>query len=123
MATCPDCGSPKVVKGVLDRIIEIGDWKEPSSPQGRPPYHYQVPLLFLPGVGPKTISLLLASFGTEMNVLHHVRYEELVSVVGERVALTIQQARQGKLIFNPGGGGTYGKVVPTVRRETGVSDG
>lgn len=123
VATCPDCGSPKVVKGVLDRIIEIGDWKEPSFPQGRPPYHYQVPLLFLPGVGPKTISLLLASFGTEMNVLHHVRYEELVSVVGERVALTIQQARQGKLIFNPGGGGTYGKVVPTVRRETGVSDG
>ncbi|MFY9140798.1 MAG: endonuclease Q family protein [Thermacetogeniaceae bacterium] len=123
VAICPDCGSSRMVKGVLDRIIEIGDWKEPSSPQGRPPYHYQVPLHFLPGVGPKTISLLLASFGTEMNVLHHVGYEELVSVVGEKVALTIRQAREGELVFSAGGGGTYGKVVSAVRRERGVRDG
>ena len=56
-----------------------------------------------------------------MNVLHHVRYEELVSVVGER-ALTIQQARQGKLIFNPGGG-EHTEGSSHCKEETGVSDG
>ena len=58
-----------------------------------------------------------------MNVLHHVGYEELVSVVGEKVALTIRQAREGELVFSAGGGGTYGKVVSAVRRERGVRDG
>lgn len=115
VVSCPLCGSAKVVKGVFDRIIEIGDYKEPQSPQDRPPYHYQVPLLFLPGVGPKTITKLLSHFGTEMNVLHQASYEELIGVVGEKIGRIIHEARQGELLITAGGGGTYGKVVSAAR--------
>lgn len=110
VTACPACGSSKVVKGVFDRLREIADWDVPCHPEARPPYHYQVPLIFLPGVGPKTISRLLDRFGTEMNVLHTARYEDLVETVGEKVGKVIQDARQGKLVIAAGGGGTYGKV-------------
>lgn len=111
VSSCPICGTTKIVKGVIDRIHEIKDREETDEPPERPPYHYQVPLLFLPGVGPKTVSKLLEQFGTEMNVLHVVSYQDLVKVVGEKVAKVIQDARQGKLALSAGGGGTYGKVV------------
>lgn len=111
VTACPACGSVKIVKGVLDRIQEIRDQDGQLHSLKRPPYHYQVPLLFLPGVGPKTVSKLLEQFGTEMNVLHSVSYQDLVKVVGVKVAKVIQDARQGKLVLMAGGGGTYGKVA------------
>lgn len=111
VSSCPTCGTTKIVKGVLDRIEEIRDREKVADLPERPPYHYQVPLLFLPRVGPKTVSKLLEQFDTEMNVLHVVSYQDLVKVVGEKVAKVIHDARQGKLAFNAGGGGTYGKVV------------
>ncbi|HBG22693.1 MAG: endonuclease Q family protein [Syntrophaceticus sp.] len=111
VSSCPTCGTTKIVKGVIDRIHEIRDREETADLPERPPYHYQVPLLFLPGVGPKTVSKLLEQFDTEMNVLHVVSYQDLVKVVGEKVAKVIQDARQGKLALSAGGGGTYGKVV------------
>ena len=99
-----------MVKGVLDRIWEIQDRETPLHPPMRPPYYHQVPLLFLPGVGPKTVSRLLERFGTEIDVLHRVTFEELVEAVGKRTATIIQQARLGKLAIAAGGGGIYGKV-------------
>lgn len=111
VSSCPTCGTTKIVKGVIDRIQEIRDRENVADLPERPPYHYQVPLLFLPGVGPKTVSKLLEHFDTEMNVLHVVSYQDLVKVVGKKVAKVIQDARQGKLAFSAGGGGTYGKVV------------
>lgn len=108
--SCTVCGSSHVVKGVFDRIREIEDWSTPIHPPERPPYYHQVPLLFMPGVGPKTVAKLLERFGTEMNVLHKADYEGLVDVVGKKRALVIDQARQGKLAIAAGGGGLYGKV-------------
>jgi len=111
VAVCPLCGSSQVVKGVLDRIAEIADYPEPRPPQHRPPYHYQVPLQFLPGVGAVTLGKLLNRFGTEMRVLHEAGREELVQVVGEKAAELIIQAREGRLPLLAGGGGHYGKAV------------
>ena len=68
--SCPLCGRRDIVKGVLDRITEIADYPEPRPPQHRPPYHYQVPLQFLPGIGAVSLGKLLNRFGTEMRVLH-----------------------------------------------------
>jgi uncharacterized protein (TIGR00375 family) len=110
VTACSACGSSRVVKGVLDRIWEIQDRETPLHPPMRPPYYHQVPLLFLPGVGPKTVSRLLERFGTEIDVLHRVTFEELVEAVGKRTATIIQQARLGKLAIAAGGGGIYGKV-------------
>lgn len=110
---CPYCGSPKLVRGVLDRIRSIADRSEPNVPPYRPPYHYQVPLEFIPGLGPAKLELLLDRFDTEMNILHHVPEEELAEAVGADLAKLIGMARSGRLELSAGGGGIYGKVKRT----------
>ena len=107
---CPKCGSNKVTFGVFDRIELIKDKKETKSPENRPPYIYQVPLGFIPGVGGKTIDKLLDNFDTEMNILHKLSKDDIESVVGEKVADAIEKARSGKATVQSGGGGNYGKV-------------
>ncbi len=107
---CEKCGSIKTVKGVLDRIVEIGDYQQSISPPLRPPYYHQVPLEFVPGVGKKTLSKLFSYFGTEMNILHKASYQEISQVVRFEIAHNIILARKGLLKLNPGGGGRYGKV-------------
>jgi uncharacterized protein (TIGR00375 family) len=111
VSRCPACGSEKVVKGVLDRIVEIGEYGEPRSPAHRPPYHYQVPLQMLPGIGAVALGKLLNRFGTEMRVLHEAAPEELEVVVGKKLAELVAQARTGNLRLLAGGGGRYGKAV------------
>jgi len=107
---CEKCGSDKIVKGVFDRIVEIGDCRQSVSPSHRPPYYHQVPLEFVPGVGKKTLNKLFDYFGTEMNVLHKASYQEISQVVGFEIAKNIILARKGLLNLSPGGGGKYGKV-------------
>lgn len=107
---CPYCGSAKLVRGVQDRIRSIADRSEPAVPAHRPPYHYQVPLEFIPGLGPAKFEALLRAFGTEMNILHRVSEQELAGVVGGDLAGSIAAARDGRLALTSGGGGTYGKV-------------
>ncbi len=107
VTSCPSCGSPKVVKGVLDRITELAN----PGKSVRPPYIHQIPLQFLPGVGPKTLEKLLQRFGTEMNVLHGTPEAELEAVVGPAVSRYILASRNGTLEVSPGGGGIYGRVL------------
>lgn len=109
--SCPICGGDRVVKGVLDRIAEISDYPEPRPPDHRPPYNYQVPLQFLPGIGAVSLGRLLNRFGTEMSVLHETDRRELELVVGRKLADLIVQAREGVLPLLAGGGGHYGKAV------------
>ena len=110
VSVCPKCGSQKVTFGVFDRIELIKDKKESKSPANRPPYIYQVPLTFIPGLGAKTIDKLLDKFGTEMTILHKLSQDDLEAVVGEKVAKEIILAREGKMKLQAGGGGTYGRV-------------
>ena len=107
---CPYCGSDKVTFGVFDRIELIKDKKESNSPKQRPPYIYQVPLTFIPGLGSKTIDKLLNKFGTEMTILHNLSKDDIEAIVGEKVASEIIASREGKMKIQAGGGGMYGKV-------------
>ncbi len=107
---CEKCGSDKIVKGVFDRIVEIGDYQQSLPPSHRPSYFHQVPLEFVPGVGKKTLDRLFSYFGTEMNILHKASYQEISQVVGFEIAQDIILARKGLLKLSPGGGGRYGKV-------------
>ena len=107
---CPICGSKKVTFGVFDRIELIKDKETTKSPDNRPPYIYQVPLNFIPGVGGKTVDKLLEAFGTEMNILHHLSQDDIEAVVGEKIAKNIVKAREGKMMVHSGGGGNYGKI-------------
>ncbi len=107
---CPMCGGKNVTFGVFDRIELIKDKKETKSPENRPPYIYQIPLGFIPGVGGKTITKLLDTFETEMNILHKLSKDDIEMVVGEKVANRIENARMGNAKIHSGGGGNYGKV-------------
>ncbi|GGF87327.1 endonuclease Q family protein [Paenibacillus abyssi] len=110
---CAMCGSMKLVRGVMDRIEQIaaliGRDTSCTAPD-RPPYINQVPLEFVPGLGPKLLNKLIAAFGTEMSILHATSPEQLASVAGEAVASLIIQAREGRLSLRSGGGGRYGRV-------------
>jgi len=107
---CLYCGHNKLIRGVMDRIQELADRSEPDMPSYRPPYRYQVPLEFFPGLGPKKLRTLLEQFGTEMNIVHRVPYQSLVDSVGDEIAGMIIKARTGELELTSGGGGYYGKV-------------
>ena len=107
---CPDCDSSNITMGVFDRIEVIKDKKETKSPDFRPPYIYQIPLTFIPGVGPKVIEKLLGNFETEMNVLHKMSRDDIEGVVGAKVANAISNACSGNVNIQAGGGGVYGKI-------------
>ena len=107
---CPKCGSSKVTFGVFDRIELIKDKKETKSPKNRPPYVYQIPLNFIPGIGGKTIEKLIDHFETEMNILHKLSKDDIEAFAGEKIACNIDRARNGKIQVESGGGGVYGKV-------------
>jgi len=120
---CPACGKAGLVGGVLDRILAIAKAGATSrgdtapggaSADARPPYFHQVPLRYVPGVGPATLRKLLARFGTEMHVLHRVPREDLAAAAGARLADRICAARAGtgSLDITPGAGGRYGRVKP-----------
>lgn len=108
MDECPECGHKKFTKGVAERILELKTAEK--GPSNRPPYIHQVPLQFIPGLGPKLLDKLLNHFGTEMAILHHVPINALSQVIPEKIANLIVRARMGTLSFDAGGGGRYGKI-------------
>lgn len=110
--SCEQCGGAKVTKGVVDRIVEIADYDEPTPPPHRPHYQYQVPLQFVPGVGAVTLNRLINRFGSEMAVLHEADEAEIARAVGGKIAGMIAQAREGTLPLQAGGGGRYGRAIP-----------
>lgn len=107
---CLKCNSENIIKGVMDRIVSIEDYKEPQHPDHRPPYYYQIPLDFVPKIGKKTLDKLIDTFGSEMEVLHKAEYDSLKNIVGREIAHQIILAREGKLKLQAGGGGKYGKI-------------
>jgi len=110
ITTCPDCDSSNITMGVFDRIEVIKDKETTQSPSFRPPYYYQIPLTFIPGLGGKTIDKLLDTFETEMNILHKLSKDDIEAVVGEKIANNIINAREGNVSIQAGGGGVYGKI-------------
>lgn len=106
---CTECHSRRIIKGVADRIQELADVTL-DGPK-RPPYIYQVPLEYLPHLGPKTFEKLVDSFQTEMNIIHHVPYKDLTEVVSEKLAQSIIRNREGKIAIKAGGGGRYGSLT------------
>lgn len=108
---CPKCGSDQIIVGVKDRVLEIAAAKAPQSPEFRPEYIYQVPLLDIPGIGKKTAAKLFENCGTEMDIIHHLSENKLKNLTSKNVFKKIQKARQKDFGFQSGGGGKYGKVI------------
>jgi uncharacterized protein (TIGR00375 family) len=108
--TCGKCGSSKFIKGVHDRIHELKSDSE-QKPINRPPYIHQIPLEFIPGLGPKTLLKLREAFGTDMDIIHAAPADQLKKIIKPALAEYILAARSGELSIQMGGGGTYGKIV------------
>ena len=106
---CTLCGNNKIIKGVADRILELKTAEK--GPADRPSYVHQVPLEFIPGLGPKLLQKLVNHFGSEMAILHEVPAEALNEVVPPKIAELIMQAREGEINLSAGGGGKYGKIA------------
>lgn len=107
---CLRCGSRKMVRGVMERVMGIANRKHPVHPLHRPEYYHQIPLEYIPGLEKKKLDLLLERFDTEMNILHRVGREQLAAAAGEEIAGYIIAAREGTLVLESGGGGKYGRV-------------
>ncbi len=107
---CPICDGKNVTFGVLDRILAMKDKLDTKCPEGRPPYIYQFPLGFIPGVGTRTVEKLLDAFGTEMNIIHKASRDDIEGVVGRKIADIMIDAREGRCKVESGGGGNYGKI-------------
>lgn len=105
---CTECGSTQIIKGVATRIQELSE-AFPNK-RNRPPYIHQIPLDFIPGIGPKMMERLIEAFGTEMNILHRVTIDQLEQIVPHKLAHLIDLARTGQLAIEVGGGGIYGKI-------------
>ena len=102
--SCPMCGGNNITFGVFDRIELIKDKQELKSPKFRPPYIYQIPLSFIPGVGGKTVDKLINHFETEMNILHKASFDDIEAVVGYKIAKNIMNAINGEVSVHSGGG-------------------
>ncbi len=111
--TCPECNNDQITVGVKDRILAIGDQDQNNKEKDdvRWDYIHQVPLLDVPGIGPKTMEKLINRFNTEMNILHEVDKNQLQKCVSSKIANNIIAARTGEIEISAGGGGNYGKVV------------
>lgn len=115
--SCPICGGI-IKKGVLDRINELADFKEPKHPDHRPPYLHLIPLAEIIQMaldhasvqtkGVKTAwNTLVERFGNEVEALIYSEPEAL-KIVDDRIVSAILAFRKGNIIIHPGGGGQYG---------------
>jgi len=115
--SCPICGGI-IKKGVLDRINELADFKEPRHPDHRPPYLHLIPLAEIIQMaldhasvqtkGVKTAwNSLVERFGNEVEALIYSEPEAL-KIVDDRIVSAILAFRKGDVIIHPGGGGQYG---------------
>ncbi len=115
---CPICGGI-IKKGVLDRINELADFKEPKHPDHRPPYLHLIPLaeIIQMALGHASVQTkgvqtawnkLVERFGNEVEALIYSEPEALKIVDDDRIVNAILAFRKGNVIIHPGGGGQYG---------------
>jgi len=118
---CPRCRR-KLTIGVLHRVKELADREEGHIPKDVIPFKTLLPLYevisFVTGVNQlyskKVIeeqNNLIDRFGNEFNVLLNISREELVKVTSEKIADAIIKVREGKVSFDAGYDGVYGKPI------------
>ena len=116
---CPKCKKPLTI-GVMNRVNQLADRKEGFVPSDAIPFKNLVPLDEIiadarqMGKGSvaveKEYRMLLARFGTEIDILTKVPPEELKKAVDPRVAEGIVRVRAGRVKVEPGYDGEYGKI-------------
>jgi len=118
---CPKCHR-KLTVGVLQRVEELADRPEGFVPKDAIPFKTLLPLYeiisFAWGSGElyskkvlEEHDKLIENFGNELNVLLNVPKEELLKVTNEKIADAIIKVREGKVKYQAGYDGMYGKPI------------
>jgi uncharacterized protein (TIGR00375 family) len=117
---CPDC-KKKIKRGVMFRINELATVKEGIHPSHRPPYKYLAPLnelialtIGVKGATSKRIMKIYDEFvnkqRNEIDVLLNIEIDKLKQI-NEEVAVMVDNFRNNKIKYIPGGAGFYGELV------------
>ena len=123
---CPVCQKPMTL-GVLYRVEELANRPEGQPPEKHHPFYHSIPLTDilseLLGVGPNSKKVhqayhdLLASKGSEFNILHHLPVEKLnqtdIPLLGE----AIKRIRESKIHIDAGFDGQFGTIRLFTRQE------
>ena len=118
---CPVC-KKKLTIGVLHRVNELADREENFVPKEAVPFKTLLPLYeiisYVLGVNAlyskKVLEIhdrLIDRFGSELNVAMNVQQEELAKVCEPKIAEGIVKVREGKVKYEAGYDGVYGRPV------------
>lgn len=117
---CPKC-KRRLTIGVLNRVEELADRPDDYIPKNFIPFKSLLPLseiianVFGVQLYSKKVfeenEKLIFRFGSELNVLLEVPFEELTKTTNEKIADAIIKIREGKVKFEPGYDGVYGKPI------------
>lgn len=116
---CPECGGI-IKRGVKERAHQLSD-QEVIHPEHRPPYVFIVPLAEIISIarGVSTLqskkvqsewTAMVERFGSEIDILLELPFEEL-SKHDTKIAKMIIDFREGRVSYDAGGGGKYGRPV------------
>lgn len=117
---CPDCGG--IIKtGVKERIEELAKGRQTEHPKHRPPYIYTVPLAEAIGMARGISTLqsmkvqaewtkMVERFGPEIKILID-KNVECLKKYDETIGGIIEAFRTGKMQYDAGGGGRYGRPL------------
>jgi len=116
---CPVCGKPVTI-GVMHRVEELADRRNPQQPHGAAPFRSLIPLTEIlaevEGVGASTKHVtrrytdLLDAIGPELYILENAPLDQLRQHGSQRLAAAIRRMRQGNVIRHPGFDGQYGNI-------------
>jgi len=117
---CPCCGKPLTI-GVIHRINDLADRKDPKKPLGAPDFKHIIPLTEIIGqvynlgknskkVQTEYFNLLNKARTGEFNVLLDLKEEELLMATSPEIVQGIIRMRENKIEKQAGYDGTYGKI-------------
>ncbi len=123
---CPVCGK-KVTVGVLNRVMQLADRRDPEERPARHSYFCLTPLKNLlaeiKGINPgsKGVHLeyehLLKRGGAELSLLLDLPYERIMEIADEIMVEGIRRLRSGEVYIEEGYDGKFGQIRAFKRGE------
>ncbi len=121
---CSVCGK-KITNGVMNRVVELSDRKNPTDRPNRLPFYYAITLKEilseLTGVGESSkkltaeFNLLIQKLGPELDILLNIPIKDIANsqfstLNAQLFAEAIDRMRTGNVIIQHGFDGQYGKI-------------
>lgn len=116
---CPKCGQPLTI-GVLHRVTELSDRRQPQRPEGAANFHYIIPLPEILSeiknasssskVVNRSFQQVISSFGNEFTLLKEVPVADIEKKAGVAVAEAIRRMRSQEVDPQGGYDGEYGVI-------------